>query len=78
MVGGLSVRAGSALDGASMSDLPTQTRVIAIESANGEVVEHPRRDDRLAAGDTAYLVGPYHELLATLQRGTRSADAHGV
>ena len=78
MVGGVSVRAGSALDGASMSDLPTQTRVIAIESANGEVVEHPRRDDRLAAGDTAYLVGPYHELLATLQRGTRSADAHGV
>jgi hypothetical protein len=30
---------------------------------------HPRRDTRLSAGDTAYLVGPYRELLDTLRKG---------
>ena len=34
---------------------------------------HPRRDTRLTAGDTAYLVGPYRELLDTLRKGQRSA-----
>jgi hypothetical protein len=30
---------------------------------------HPRRDTELRAGDTAYLVGPYRELLSTLRKG---------
>jgi hypothetical protein len=30
---------------------------------------HPRRDTKLIAGDTAYLVGPYRELLDTLGKG---------
>ncbi|RPA63477.1 potassium transporter TrkA [Gordonia oryzae] len=67
MVGGLFVRRGSVLDGMLLADLPTRTRIIAIVGRSGTIL-HPRRDDRLAAEDTAYLVGPYHELLDTLQR----------
>ena len=29
----------------------------------------PRRGARLQAGDTAYLIGPYRELIATLRKG---------
>jgi hypothetical protein len=29
----------------------------------------PRRDARLKAGDTVYLIGPYRELIATLRKG---------
>ncbi|MGC4934870.1 NAD-binding protein [Gordonia sp. DT30] len=67
MVGGLFVRRGSVLDGMLLADLPTRTRIIAIIRRSGTVL-HPRRDERLVAEDTAYLVGPYHELLDTLQR----------
>ena len=52
-----------------MADLSTQTRVIAITRPETAVRLHPRRDTRLTAGDTAYLVGPYRELLATLRKG---------
>jgi K+/H+ antiporter YhaU regulatory subunit KhtT len=52
-----------------MADLSTQTRVIAITRPGTEVRLHPRRDTRLSAGDTAYLVGPYRELLDTLRKG---------
>jgi Trk K+ transport system NAD-binding subunit len=69
MVGGMYVAAGSELDGISMFDLSTQTRVIAITRADAPVCLHPRRDTRLSAGDTAYLVGPYRELLDTLRKG---------
>ena len=68
MVGGLFIRAGSPLDGMTMADLPTRTRIIAIVRGTDTIV-HPRRDDRLAADDTAYLVGPYHELFDTLRDG---------
>lgn len=68
MVGGLFIRAGSPLDGMTMADLPTRTRIIAIVRGTDTIV-HPRRDDRLAAEDTAYLVGPYHELFDTLRDG---------
>jgi len=30
---------------------------------------HPRRDARLHADDTVYLIGPYREVLHTLRRG---------
>jgi Trk K+ transport system NAD-binding subunit len=69
MVGGVRVEAASELDGVRMADLSTQTRVIAISRADVPLRLHPRRDTRLTAGDTAYLVGPYHELLDTLRKG---------
>lgn len=68
-IGGVEVAPGSELDGTRMADLSTQTRVIAIVRSGSPVRVHPRRDTRLAAGDTAYLVGPYRELLETLRRG---------
>jgi voltage-gated potassium channel Kch len=69
MVGGVDVKLGSELDGMRMADLSTQTRVISITRPGTAVRLHPRRDTRLSAGDTAYLVGPYRELLDTLRKG---------
>jgi voltage-gated potassium channel Kch len=69
MVGGVYVKLGSELDGLRMADLSTQTRVIAITRPGRPVRLHPRRDTTLSAGDTAYLVGPYRELLDTLRKG---------
>lgn len=69
MVGGVRVQPGSELDGVRMFELSTQTRVIAMQREGEDQVLHPHRDARLRAGDTAYLVGPYHELLDTLRKG---------
>ncbi len=75
MVGGVRVDPGSELDGIRMAELSTQTRVIAIVGSDGTRVLHPRRDSQLQAGDTAYLVGPYRELLATLSKGRGRSPA---
>lgn len=69
MVGGMHVAEGSELDGLRMFELSTQTRVIAITRDDSPVQLHPRRDARLRAGDTVYVVGPYRELMATLRKG---------
>lgn len=69
MVGGMRVASGSELDGLRMFELSTQTRVIAITRDDSPVRLHPRRDARLRAGDTVYLVGPYRELMTTLRKG---------
>jgi Trk K+ transport system NAD-binding subunit len=69
MVGGMHVAADSELDGLRMVELSTQTRVIAITRPEGPVSLRPRRDARLRAGDTVYLIGPYRELIATLRKG---------
>ena len=69
MVGAMLVAAGSELDGRRMMDLSTQTRVIAITRPDGPASLRPRRDARLKAGDTVYLIGPYRELIATLRKG---------
>jgi len=69
MIGAMRVAAGSELDGLQMLEMSTQTRVIAITRQDTPVQLHPRRDARLRAGDTVYLVGPYRELLATLREG---------
>jgi Trk K+ transport system NAD-binding subunit len=69
MVGGVLVQPGSELDGIQMVDLSTQTRVIAVEHDGAAAELHPRQTAHLRAGDTAYLVGPYHELLETLRKG---------
>lgn len=76
MVGGVKVRAGSELDGLRMDELSTRTRVIALDRDGGTSKLHPHHDTELRAGDTAYLVGPYHDLLETLRRGQRSASQH--
>jgi voltage-gated potassium channel Kch len=69
MVGGMLVAAGSELDGRRMVDMSTQTRVIAIIRPEGPIRLRPRRDAKLEAGDTVYLIGPYRELIATLRTG---------
>ena len=63
------VKLGGELVGMRMADLSTQWRVIAITRSGKPVLLHPRRDTRLRATDTAYLVGPYRELLDTLGKG---------
>ena len=73
MVGGVMVQPGSDLDGLTLSEFPGETRVVTIQRESGPPELHPRRDARLRAGDTAYLVGPYHELLDTLRMGQREA-----
>jgi len=78
MVGGVRVEPGSELDGLRMIELSTQTRVIAISRGGGELRLHPRRDTRVTAGDTAYLVGPYRELLDTLRKGQRVQQQPGI
>jgi Trk K+ transport system NAD-binding subunit len=75
MVGGMHVGVGSELDGLLMSELSTQTRVIAITRGDADVALHPRRDSRLRGGDTVYLVGPYRDLLATLRKGQPAEHA---
>jgi Trk K+ transport system NAD-binding subunit len=73
LVGRLTVAPGGGLDGLAMQDLSARTRVVAISRAAAGVLEHPpRRDTRFAAGDQAYLIGPYEELLQVLRRDTLS------
>ncbi|WP_213013822.1 potassium channel family protein, partial [Paractinoplanes toevensis] len=74
LVGRLTVAPGGGLDGLAMQDLSARTRVVAISrAAGGGALEHPpRRDTRFAAGDRAYLIGPYEELLQVLRRDTLS------
>jgi Trk K+ transport system NAD-binding subunit len=69
MVGAMLVAANSELDGLRMVDLSTETRVIAIIGPDGPVSLRPRRDARMKAGDTVYLIGPYRELIAMLRKG---------
>lgn len=78
MVGAVQVQPGSELDGIKMFELSTQTRVIAITRDGAPSQLHPRRDTQLIAGDTAYLVGPYRELIATLRKGQTAAHPGGV
>jgi Trk K+ transport system NAD-binding subunit len=74
LVGRLTVAPGGGLDGLAMQDLSARTRVVAISRAAADgILEHPpRRDTRFAAGDRAYLIGPYEELLQILRRDTLS------
>ncbi|MBV8965882.1 MAG: NAD-binding protein [Mycobacteriaceae bacterium] len=69
MVGAVRIEPGSELDGIRMFEMSTQTRVFAITRDDAPVKLQPRRDARLAAGDTAYIVGPYRELLNMLRKG---------
>jgi voltage-gated potassium channel Kch len=69
LVAGLTVAPNGGLQGLAMQDLSSKTRVIALSRAADGVLEHPpRRGTVFAAGDTAFLLGPYEELLGVLQR----------
>ncbi len=69
LVAGLKVAPNGGLQGLAMQDLSSKTRVIALSRAADGVLEHPpRRGTVFAAGDTAFLLGPYEELLRVLQR----------
>jgi Trk K+ transport system NAD-binding subunit len=69
MLGSLAVEPGSRLSGMAMDELSTSTRVLAITRSSTGAMEHPpRRGTRFEAGDLAYLVGPYEELLGVLDR----------
>jgi Trk K+ transport system NAD-binding subunit len=66
------VRAGGGLDGVVMEELGSQARVVAIRRAGeSSGLEHPpRRQTVLHAGDSAYAIGEYEELLRLLHRAT--------
>ncbi len=70
MAARISVRHGGGLDGMSMQDLGTSTRVVAIQrSKDSGRLEHPvRRDTVFHAGDSAFLVGQYEDLVDLLRR----------
>ena len=70
LVARLTVTPGGGLNGLAMSDLSAGTRVLAIRrAADEQLLEHPpRRGTRFRAGDRAYLIGPYEELLAVLRQ----------
>jgi Trk K+ transport system NAD-binding subunit len=69
LVARLTVRPGGGLEGLAMRELGARIRVVAISPGGEGALEHPpRRDTRFAAGDQAYLVGPYEELLRVLSR----------
>jgi Trk K+ transport system NAD-binding subunit len=83
LVARLEVREGGGLAGLEMQELGARIRVVAIArggegDGNGEggALEYPpRRDTRLAAGDRAYLLGPYEELLLVLGRERTGATS---
>ncbi|GAA1458884.1 NAD-binding protein [Williamsia maris] len=74
MVGRVGIVDGGGLVGVAMQDLSATTRVIALRrAATGEVEYPPRRGTAFAAGDDAYVVGPYEELLAVLEHQRAAA-----
>jgi Trk K+ transport system NAD-binding subunit len=84
LVARLEVREGGGLAGLAMQELGARIRVVAIarsgegttaDGGPGALEYPPRRDTRLAAGDRAYLLGPYEELLRVLSRERTGANA---
>ena len=76
MIGGVQVQEGRREWTAcnARAYLPRRGSSLSIAGMGGQVRFHPHRDARLSAGDTAYLVGPYRELLETLRRGQRASQ----
>jgi Trk K+ transport system NAD-binding subunit len=73
----LSVAADGGLHGLAMQELSARTRVVAISRAGsptGQLEYPPRSGTRFDAGDRAYIVGPYEELLQVLRRDALSAS----
>ena len=78
LVARLTVSPGGGLNGLAMSDLSARTRVLALRRANDEqLLEHPpRRGTRFRAGDQAFLIGSYEELLAVLRQDRPAPQRH--
>jgi Trk K+ transport system NAD-binding subunit len=77
LIASLQVSADGALAGLAMLDLSARTRVVALRHPGGDLEHPPRRDTRFGAGDTAYVIGPYEELLQVLRHNsvpTAAAD----
>jgi Trk K+ transport system NAD-binding subunit len=79
LVARLTVSPAGGLTGLAMSELSARTRVLAIRrAADEQLLEHPpRRGTRFRAGDQAFLIGPYEELLAVLRRDRPAPHAIG-
>jgi Trk K+ transport system NAD-binding subunit len=77
LVARLTVSPDGGLTGLAMGELSARTRVLAIRGATDEAsLEHPpRRGTRFRAGDQAYLIGPYEELLAVLRQDRPAPQA---
>lgn len=69
----LPVAADGGLVGMAMQELGARLRVLAL-SRDGRLEHPPRRDTRFAAGDQAYLIGPYEELLQVLDHDQGAAE----
>jgi Trk K+ transport system NAD-binding subunit len=67
LLASLKVTEAGGLDGLAMQELSARTRVLALSRPSGELEYPPRRDTRFSAGDVAYLVGTYEELLQVLR-----------
>jgi Trk K+ transport system NAD-binding subunit len=78
LVARLTISPGGGLNGLAMSDLSARTRVLALRRANDEqLLEHPpRRGTRFRAGDQAFLIGPYEDLLAVLRQDRPAPQRH--
>jgi Trk K+ transport system NAD-binding subunit len=75
LIARLVVAANGGLDGLAMQELSARTRVVAIRRARTQGLEHPPRSGtRFQAGDEAYIVGPYSELLQVLRRDGASVS----
>ena len=74
LVARLEVARGGGLENLAMGQLSGRTRVVAISRAadDGRLEHPPRRGTRFGAGDRAYVVGPYEELLQVLRRDALS------
>ena len=70
LVARFTVTSDGGLAGLAMRDLAARTRVLALSrtSDDGSLEYPPRRGTRFRAGDRAYVIGPYEELLAVLRR----------
>jgi hypothetical protein len=68
------LRVSHGLDLVAMSDLSAHLRVVALRrAADSGRLEHPvRRTSQFRAGDVAYLIGPYEQLLALLRRNSQA------
>ncbi|HST83232.1 MAG TPA: NAD-binding protein [Kineosporiaceae bacterium] len=73
LVASLRITAEGGLDGLAMQELAARTRVVALHRPGGELEHPPRRDTRFSAGDVAFLVGTYEDLLQVLRRNASVA-----
>jgi hypothetical protein len=76
LLGRLIVSETGGLVGRTVRDLSARIRLVAITRMGSSVeLEYPAHvDDSFGAGDQAYLIGPYEDLLIVLRRN-RARDA---